>query len=428
MAHRSHSQKKSPKASSSTALVASLTIALACVAGYSHGHALSPRGGERTVATFAEEQAPQAERGPAVTSAEDIRAAIDHLADIDYGARVKAARLIRRSAAAQAVPALLQAIAEHKDGFVRFRSLILLTGFNDARAADQMLAVMASPNDRLREVAYAFFELHPDRALIPKLLSGLEKETGEFVRPAIIRALAAVGDDPKARDALLVDVMRGVDFFRSTVIEALGDYKRAYALPKLVEIAKLDGPLQDDAAIALGRLGDKQALATLAALQQRGTRELQPTLAAATCLLGVNCSSHLGYLDKVLAFADDNPGFQGLVRPTAAGLANIAIGGNADALKVLFDRGIPSMDPIRAPLALAVAKVALRNTPLILATLEQREDRVGAIELLAEGFDMLEEDLEEEQFFVTVRKGYWAAPDKAPARTLAEQLIGKLDF
>jgi HEAT repeat protein len=426
MAHRSHSQKKSPRALSSgpfrtttdgerrlsprpasAALVASVALVLACASGSLHA---------------------QAERGPAVTSANEIHAAIDHLADLDYGARVKAARLIRRSAAAQVVPALLQAINEHKDGFVRFRSLILLTGFNDTRAAEQMLRVMASPNDRLREVAYAYFELHPDRALIPRLLAGLEKETGEFVRPAIIRALAAVGDDPRARDALLVDVMRGVDFFRSTVIEALGDYQRAYALPKLIEIAKLDGPLQDDAVIALGRLGDKQALATFAELQRRGGKELQPTLTAATCLLGVNCDSHLGYLDKVLAFADDNPGFQGLVRPAAAGLANVAIGGNAEALKILFDKGIPSMDPIRAPMALAVAKVALRNTAMMLATLQQRTDRAGAIDLLAEGFDMLEEDLEEEQFFVTVRRGYWAAADKAPTRTLAEQLIGKLDF
>ena len=63
----------------------------------------------------------------------------------------------------------------------------------------------------------------------------------------------------------------------------------------------------------------------------------------------------------------------------------------------------------------------------MLATLQQRADRAGAIDLLAEGFDMLEEDLEEEQFFVTVRRGYWAAPDKAPAHA-REQLIGKLDF
>jgi hypothetical protein len=41
---------------------------------------------------------------------------------------------------------------------------------------------------------------------------------------------------------------------------------------------------------------------------------------------------------------------------------------------------------------------------------------------------MLQEDLEEEQFFVVVRKQYWTAADASPLRTLAEQLIGKLDF
>jgi hypothetical protein len=212
------------------------------------------------------------------------------------------------------------------------------------------------------------------------------------------------------------------------VIEALGDYKRMYALARLLDIAKLEGPLQDDAAIAIGRLGDKQALGALAALQRSGAKELQPTLAAAICLLGVNCSSHLGYLDKVVAFADDNPGYQELVRVAAAGLAAVAIGGNADALAVLFDKGIPSMDPIRAPMALAAAKVALRNTSLLLDVLQKQKDVAGALTLMAEGFDMLEEDLEEEQFFVTVRKGYWAAPDNSPVRKVAEQLITKLEF
>jgi HEAT repeat protein len=406
MAHPYRYPKKNPKASCNLALV----VLIAALLG---GAQASPS---------------TQERGPAATAPADIRAAIDHLADIDYPSRVKSARLVRRSAAPQAVPALLQAIDEHKDGFVRFRSLVLLTGFNDPRAADQMLEAIASPNDRLREVAYTYFEMHPDRALIPRFLAALDKEVGEFVRPAIIRALAAVGDDPKVREVLLVDVMRGVDFFRSTVIEALGDYKRGYATAKLIEIAKLDGPLQDDAVLALGKIGDKQALGVLAELQRRNAKDLQPTLAAAICLLGVNCGSHLGYLDKVLAFADDNPGYQELVRPAAAGLGAIAANGNAEALKILFEKGIPSMDPIRAPMALAAALVALRNTPLMLATLEKIPDRDPAIDLLAEGFDMLEEDLEEEQFFVTVRKGYWAAAEGAQTRKLAEQLIAKLDF
>jgi len=368
------------------------------------------------------------ERGPASTPAADLRAAINRLGDLDYAARTKAARVLRRTAAAQAVPALLQAVQEHQDGYIRFKSLVLLTGFNDPRTADQMEEVLISPNDRLREVAYGYFERHPDPSLTPTLVGALPKEQGDFVRPALVRALAAVGDDPKVREALLLDVTRGVDHFRSSVIEALGDFKRGYAVPKLIEVAKLDGPLQDDAILALGNIGDKQALPTLAALQRSGGRDLQPIVAAGICLLGVNCSSHIGYLQKVLGFADDNPGYQELVRGAATGLAAIAIKGDAESLTLLFDSGIPSRDPIRAPLALAVAKVALRNTPLTLTVLQKQKDQPGALGLLAEGFDMLEEDLEEEQFFVTVRRGYWAAPDGSPIRRLSEQLITTLDF
>jgi HEAT repeat protein len=368
------------------------------------------------------------ERGPATTSPQDLRAAIDRLGDIDYPARTKAARAVRRAPGAQAVPALLQAAQEHADGYVRYKSLVLLTGFDDPRTPDQMIEVLSSPNDRLREVAYGYFERFPDPSLTGRLLAALDKETGEFVRPALVRALAALGDNPKVRAALLVDVMRGADHFRSSVIEALGDFKGAYAVPRLIEVAALEGPLQDDAVLALGKIGDKRALSVLAGLQRSGGRTLQPTIAAAICLLGTNCGSHLGYLQKVLTFAEDNPGYQELVRAASFGLDAIAIQGSAEALDILFAAGIPSLDPIRAPLALSVAKVALRNTKLMLQRLLAAKDRRAAIDLVAEGFDMLQEDLEEEQFFVTVRREYWTAPDASPMRGLAEQLIGKLEF
>jgi HEAT repeat protein len=368
------------------------------------------------------------ERGPSPASPQELRAAIERLGDIDYATRTRVARLVRRTPAPQAVPALLQAAQEHADGYVRYKSLVLLTGFGDPRTADQMIEVLGSPNDRLREVAYGYFERFPSPALSGRLINALEKEQGEFVRPALVRALAALGEDPKIREALLRDVMRGADHFRSTVIEALGDFKRAYAVPRLIEVARLEGPLQDDAALALGKIGDKRALEVLAGLQRTGGRTLQPSVAAAICLLGVNCSSHLGYLQKVLAFADDNPGYQDLVRAASFGLDAVAIQGNVEALEMLFTAGIPSMDPIRAPLALSVAKVALRNTPLMLEHLSTAPDLRGAIELLAEGFDMLQEDLEEEHFFVTVRKEYWTAPEGSALRRLAEQLIAKLEF
>ena len=368
------------------------------------------------------------ERGPTPASPEQIRAAIDKLADLDYATRMAAGRTIRRAPAPQVVPALLQTVAEHADGFVRFRALILLTGYSDPRIADVMETMLTSPNDRLREVAYGYFEMNPNVALAPKLLAALDKEEGEFVRPALIRALAAIPRDLKIIDALMRDAMRGVDYFRSTVIEAIGDYKVTLALPRLAEIAKIEGPLQDDAATAIGKIGDKAHLATLAAMQSSAPKETQPAIAAAICLMGTNCSAHISYLHKTLTYADTYPGYQDLLRGAAAGLGNIARQGNADALNILFDVGIPSQDPVRAPVTLALGLVALRNTPLLLKTLLQRTDQGGAVGLVAESFDMLEEDLEEERFFVAVRKEYWAAPDNSPMRKLCGELINKLDF
>jgi HEAT repeat protein len=368
------------------------------------------------------------ERGPTPTSPEQIRAAIDKLADLDYDTRMAAGRTIRRAPTAPAVTALLQAVSEHADGYVRFRALTLLTGYNDPRTDDAMTAAMVSPNDRLREVAYGYFEINPNPALAPKLLAALDKEEGEFVRPALIRALAAVPKDPKVADVLIRDAMRGVDYFRSTVIEAIGDYKVTAAMPRLVEIAKLEGPLQDDAATAIGKIGDKNQLGILAAMQQSAPKETQPAIAAAICLMGTNCSSHIGYLEKTLAFADTYPGYQDLLRGAASGLGNIARQGNDEALRILFDVGIPSQDPVRAPVTLAIGLVALRNTPLMLKTLQARTDQNAAVGIVAEAFDMLEEDLEEERFFVAVRKAYWAAPDGSPTRKLCEALINKLDF
>jgi HEAT repeat protein len=327
------------------------------------------------------------------------------------------------------VPALLQTVAEHPDGYVRYRALVLLTGFNDPRTRDAMRAALDSPNDRLRTVAFSFFEHNPDPSMIPVLLAALDKEQGEFVRPALVRALAAMAaTEDGARGPLLGQVTRGEDFFRSVVIEALGDYRAVYALDSVTAVATLDGPLQDDAALALGKMRDKRALETLAALQRSAPRATQPTIAAAICLLGVNCPSHQTYLVDALAFADKNPGYQELLRAAAAGLGALAVANHQEAAEALMRLGVPSNDPTRAPVALALATVALRNTPLMLTLLEERPDRDDAVALMAEGFDMLEEDFEKERFFAAVRRAYWDAPEGSGRRALMQTLIGRLDF
>ncbi len=365
---------------------------------------------------------------PQPVSAAQLQAAINKLGDLDYATRTEASRTVRRSPSAQAVPALIQAVAEHADGYVRYRALVLLTGFNDPRTKDSMRESLSSPNDRLRTVAYSFFERNPDPAMVPPLLTALDKELAEFVRPALVRALAANGTDPRVRQALQREVGRGEDFFRSAVIEALGDYKAAFAFDALTAVANLDGPLQDDAALALGKIGDKRALETLAAIQRTAPRQSQPAIAAAICLLGVNCASHHGYLVEVLKFSNQTAGFQELLRGAAAGLAALGVAGHAEAVASLFEIGIPSADPTRAPVALALGTIALRATPLMMTTLERHPDRDKAIALLAEGFDMLQEDLDKERFFALARRTYWDSPERSPRRALMQTLIGQLDF
>ena len=80
------------------------------------------------------------------------------------------------------------------------------------------------------------------------------------------------------------------------------------------------------------------------------------------------------------------------------------------------------------PTPSALATVALRNTPLIVTILEKQSNRDDAIALLAEGFDMLEEDLDKERFFAFARRTYWESTENAPRRALMQTLIGKLDF
>jgi hypothetical protein len=63
-----------------------------------------------------------------------------------------------------------------------------------------------------------------------------------------------------------------------------------------------------------------------------------------------------------------------------------------------------------------------------LAAFEARPDRSAAVELLRDGFDMLEEDFAEERFYVTIRRAYWAAPEGSSTRATAQEIIQKLEF
>ena len=133
------------------------------------------------------------ERGPQPLPADAIQSSINALGNLDFPVRMQASRALRRAPAEAVVPALMKAVEGHKDQFVRFRALVLLFGFNDSRTGELVRQTLADPNDRLRTVAYMYYEHHPSEKVTPVLLDALEREESEFVRPALIRALAAQG-------------------------------------------------------------------------------------------------------------------------------------------------------------------------------------------------------------------------------------------
>ena len=273
-----------------------------------------------------------------------------------------AARTVRRADAAIAVPALIEAVTSHADAYVRFKALVVLSGFNDPRVAEVMLKSLDERNDRVRATAYGWFEHHPDLRVVPRLLAALDREEAEFVRPALTRTLAAYGADAKVRQALTGLVMRGQDLFRAVVIEALGDYKAGYALQPIMDVARLDGPLQDDAVLAIGRIGDKRGLAVLADLQRLARQE-----SAAVDRCGDLPDRHQLRVPRRLppGHVEVRPvesRYQDLLRATSNGLAAVAVAGNQDAAAALFERGGPTRDPERAAIALALGTVAIRNT------------------------------------------------------------------
>jgi HEAT repeat protein len=358
-------------------------------------------------------------------AASNLKTHIANLSSLEFATRTNAARMIRRAAAAQAVPALSEAVAKHPDEFVRYRALIVLSSFNDRGTADLVRGLLKDRNDRLRETAYKWLEANPDPALAQALLASLQTEQAEFVRPALVGALAALGGNPQVQRALLAETTRGFDFFRSAVIDALGRHHAEYAVDAIAGVALLDGPLRDDSILALGRIGGARAAAALAKIASPPA-DLAVTIRGAQCLLGERCDSTIKTLTDAAGAAGASTA---IVRAAVTALAAIAAARNDAATSALV--GLAGRRAaVRDQVMLGVAIVAVRNPDHVIGWMDVAPAgvRTAALELLKEGFEDLEEDFGEEQFFAAARASYWKAADGTSARTLAATLIETLEF
>ncbi len=262
---------------------------------------------------------------PQAASPAQLQAAIDKLGDLDYPTRTAASRTVRRTAA---IAGRAGVAACGRRARRRLRPVSRAGPADrvqrspdrrrDARVADQPQRPPAHGGLQLSSSTI------PIRAWYPTLLDRSRRSRRSSSGPRWCARSPPSAPTPALQPVLAREAGRGEDFFRSAVIEALGDYKAQYAFDALTAIAKLDGPLQDDAAVALGKIGDKRALETLAALQRSAPQARQPSVAAGICLLGVNCESHESYLVETLKFGDQQSRVSGAAacrggRPRRAG-------------------------------------------------------------------------------------------------------------
>ena len=368
------------------------------------------------------------------TAEDQLHEAIDQLAEFDYAVRVEASRALRRADPDVVRPVLLHAVEHHQDSYVQFRSLVLIYGLDLPNVDKVFSGALNSSNDRVRASAYEYFETFPSPDVGSQLLAALDTETSEFVRPYLVRALAANDDDSSVRERLVQDIHRGQSYFRGAVIEALGDHRALYAVDSLIPLIAEDGPFRDDALLALGKIGDRRVIQPLRQLQRDSDAKIQPIVSAAACLLDVGCDGQLSYIVDTLRYGIElsNENNQELIRNASIALSVLATDGQQRALDALFELGVNASESVRAPIALALGKVALRNPQIVQNTLVDAASEATMPEaellLLREAFDMLDEDFAEERFYVLMRQGYWEGFGSAKARAVAAAVIRVLEF
>ena len=118
-----------------------------------------------------------------------------------------------------------------------------------------------------------------------------------------------------------------------------------------------------------------------------------------------------------------------VLRAGITGLTALAATGNQPATAALVTLGGRG-GVVRDQAAIGLGTVAVMDPDYLIAWLDRapQQTREAAIALLKDGFDDLEEDFGEEQFFAAARATYWKAADGSDTRSLASLLIQRLEF
>jgi hypothetical protein len=177
--------------------------------------------------------------------------------------------------------------------------------------------------------------------------------------------------------------------------------------------------------LALGRIGGPRAAAVLGSVAP--ATGIASALQAAQCLRGGDCVERIKWLADVVRGGTSRGE---AVRAAVDAMSVLGSQGHHEAISALVDLSASVSAQQREDVAVAFAGTAVRDPAAILAWLGASAEpgRRVAIELLHDGFERLEEDFAEEQFFAAARAAYWAAPEGSAGRALVATLIDRLEF
>ena len=196
---------------------------------------------------------------------------VDALGDDDPTVQFKAAEALANLGDGRALPALVNGLGE-EDETVRLRSANLLGVLGDAGAVPHLLAALKDPSIRVRvEAARSLRKLdmsdHRVEA-VPAFIEVLERRsydaTHHRLREEAAGALGQLGDS-RAVPALVAALeYRHDSYLHTCAANALAVIGDTSAVPGLI-VALNHGPasLKGDAAEALGQLGDSRAVGPL---------------------------------------------------------------------------------------------------------------------------------------------------------------------
>ena len=196
-------------------------------------------------------------------SLEPSRPLLGALGDESWRVRRAAAEGLARRAAPDAIAALLDSVRENLRNLGLLNSALLVLAMSDVETVAPLVEFLQDPDADLRiQAALALGEQRDPRA-VPALLGALE-DPDENVRYHAVEALGKLRA-PEAADALAA-VAETRDFFLAfPALDALAGIGDPRVAPRVVPLLE-DELLREAAVEVLGRLGDEETVAPLAAL------------------------------------------------------------------------------------------------------------------------------------------------------------------